>query len=36
MVLQGAGENFGLVTLSIIVVSMLPMVSMFLKKQQKA
>lgn len=29
-------QNFGLVTLSIIVVSMLPMVSMFLKKQQKA
>jgi membrane-associated protein len=29
-------QNFGLVTLTIIVVSMLPIVSMFLKKQPKA
>jgi membrane-associated protein len=29
-------ENFGLVTLTIIVVSMLPMVAMFLKKEPKA
>jgi membrane-associated protein len=29
-------QNFGLVTLTIIVVSMLPMVAMFLKKEPKA
>jgi len=29
-------QNFGLVTLSIIVISMLPIVSMFLRKQPKA